>query len=281
MFGLNPTGVLRPDGSKIDMKDTSAAPTDAEGFARRGAVSLSNGKPDGAITDFDKAVEMAPKDARFVRMRAAAHLANRQPLLAASDLDKAILLDPADIEAHGMRAGMRLVGRDPAGAGDDLRALDTMLPPTAAQRLSVARMADAAELPELALANYDKWLTSHKDDAARPVALNARCWLRGRLNRDLDGALDDCNAAVRLRPGTSAYLDSRAFIRFRQGNLPAALSDYDAAIKANPKAGWSLYARGLVKAKMGDTAGAKADRDAALAISPAFSEQSRKYGLET
>jgi predicted aspartyl protease/Flp pilus assembly protein TadD len=281
MFGLNPTGVLRPDGSKIDMKDTSAAPTDAEGFARRGAVSLSNGKPDGAITDFDKAVEMAPKDARYVRMRAAAHLANRQPLLAASDLDKAILLDPADIEAHGMRAGMRLVGRDPAGAGDDLRALDTMLPPTAAQRLSVARMADAAELPELALANYDKWLTSHKDDAARPVALNARCWLRGRLNRDLDGALDDCNAAVRLRPGTSAYLDSRAFIRFRQGNLPAALSDYDAAIKANPKAGWSLYARGLVKAKMGDTAGAKADRDAALAISPAFSEQSRKYGLET
>jgi predicted aspartyl protease/tetratricopeptide (TPR) repeat protein len=281
MFGLNPTGVVRADGTKIEMKDTSAAPTDAEGFARRGSVLLSNGKPDEAITDFDKAVEMAPKEARYVRMRATAHLANRQPLLAASDLDKAILLDPADIEAHGMRAGMRLVSRDPAGAGEDLRVLDTRLAPTAAQRLAVARMADAADMPDLALANYDKWLTSHKEDATRPVALNARCWLRGRLNRDLDGALDDCNAALRARPNTPAFLDSRGLVRFRQGNLAAALSDYDATLKIEPKLGWTLYARGLVKAKMGDTAGAKADRDAALAIDPKLGERSRKFGLES
>jgi tetratricopeptide (TPR) repeat protein/predicted aspartyl protease len=281
MFGLTPTGAVMADGTKITLKDTSAAPTDAAGYARRGAVSLSNNKPDAAIADFDTAVEMAPKDATYLRMRATARLRNRQPLLAAGDLDKAIALDPADIEAHGMRAAMRLAARDPAGAGEDLRALDTALPPAAAQRLAVARMADAADLPELALTNYDTWLTSHKDDAARPVALNARCWLRGRLNRDLDAALSDCNAAIRARPNTAAYLDSRALIRLRRGDLPAALSDYDAALKANPKAGWSLYARGLVKAKTGDAAGAKADRDAALAIDPQLPARARKFGLES
>jgi predicted aspartyl protease/tetratricopeptide (TPR) repeat protein len=280
MFGLTPTGAIMADGTKITLKDESAAPTDAAGYARRGSVSLSNHKPDAAIADFDKAIELAPKDASYLRLRAAARLANRQPLLAAGDLDKALALDPADIEAHGLRAAMRLSARDPAGASEDLRALDAALPPAAAQRLAVARMADAADLPELALANYDKWLASHKEDATRPVALNARCWLRGRLNRDLAAALDDCNAAVHARPNTAAYLDSRALIRFRQGDLAKALSDYDAALKVEPKAGWLLYARGLVKAKMGDTAGAKADRDAALALDARLPDRAKKFGLE-
>lgn len=281
MFGITPTGAVAADGTKIDLKDNSAAPTDAEGYARRGAVSLSNHRPDDAIADFDKAIELAPKDARYVRMRAGARLAKAQPLLAASDLDKALTLDPNDVDAHGTRAAMRLGARDPAGAGEDLRALDKLLPPTAAQRLLLAQMADAADLPDLALANFSAWIDSHKEDASRPTALNGRCWMRGRLNRDLDGALADCNEALRLRPGISAILDSRALIRFRKGDLEAALKDYDAAIKADPKAAWSLYARGLTKAKMGDAAGAKADRDAALAINPTLAERAKKFGLES
>jgi tetratricopeptide (TPR) repeat protein len=281
MFGLTPKGAMTPEGTKLDLRDNSATPADAEGFSRRGAIASSNGKPEQAIADFDKAVEMAPKEVRYLRLRAAARMANRQPLLAAGDLDKAIALDPEDAEARAMRAGMRMGARDPAGAAEDMRVLYTSLSPTASQRLMLARMADAAEQTDLALANYEKWLTSHPEDAQRPVALNARCWLRGRLNRDLAAALADCNAAVKLRPNTAAYLDSRALIRLRQGDLKAALSDYDAAIKIEPKAAWSLYARGLVKAKMGDVAGAKADRDAALAVDVRLIERARKFGLES
>ncbi|QJU60575.1 hypothetical protein HL653_10125 [Sphingomonas sp. AP4-R1] len=280
LFGLNPKGVVTTDGATVDLKDTSAAPTDAEGFARRGSVSLSNQKPDDAIADYNEAIRLAPEEARYYRLRATTRLTKGQPLLASADLDMAIQLDPKDTEAHGIRAALRLGAHDPAGAGEDIKAIDALLPPGAARRLRLAQMADAADLPDLALANYGAWLDSHKEDAARPGALNGRCWLRGRLDRELDGALDDCNAALRMRPGSPAYLDSRAMIRLRQGNWDAALSDYDAAIKANPKAGWSLYARGLVKAKMGDAAGAKADRDAALAIDPKLGERAKRFGLD-
>lgn len=280
LFGLNPKGAVTTDGAKVDMKDTSTAPADAEGFARRGSVSLSNQKPDDAVADYNEAIRMAPKEGRYYRLRATARLTKGQPLLASADLDMAIQLDPKDTEARGIRAALRLGAHDPAGAADDIREIDTLLPPTASRRLRLAQMAENADLPDLALANFSAWLDSHKEDAARPTALNARCWLRGRLNRELDEALDDCNAALRARPGNPAYLDSRALIRLRQGNWGAALSDYDAAIKANPKGGWSLYARGLVKAKMGDAAGARADRDAALAIDPKLTERAKRFGLE-
>jgi tetratricopeptide (TPR) repeat protein/predicted aspartyl protease len=281
LFGITPTGAVAADGTKIDLKDGASAPADAEGYARRGGVSFSNRKPDDAIADFDKAIELAPKDARYLTMRAGARLAKGQLLLAAGDLDKAVTLDPKSADARMMRAAMRLGAHDPQGASEDIKALDTLLPPTAAQRLILAQMADAADLPEMALADFSAWIDSHKEDAGRPSALNGRCWLRGRLNRELDAALTDCNEALHLRPGTSAILDSRALVRFRKGDFAAALTDYDAAIKADPKAGWSLYARGLTKAKLGDAAGAKADREAALAINPGLPERSRKYGLES
>jgi tetratricopeptide (TPR) repeat protein/predicted aspartyl protease len=280
MFGLNPKGARRADGTALDLTDKAADPTDAEGFGRRGAVFASNNRFDQAIADFDKAVTLAPRESRYLRQRAMARLANRQPLLGLADLDKAIALDPADVEARLVRAGMKLGARDPAGAIEDLNALDKALPPPSDKRLQLAAMFDAAGDYAPAIANYDAWLKSHKEDSSRPSALNGRCWTRGQAGRELDLALDDCNAALRLQAGNASYLDSRALVRLRRGELPQALADYDAAIKGRPDSSWSLYGRSLVRRKLGDTAGAEADRTAALKIDPKLPEKGRKLGLE-
>ncbi|MGI4876146.1 MAG: retroviral-like aspartic protease family protein [Janthinobacterium lividum] len=281
VFGLTPTRAVSSDGTPLDLTDKAAEPTTAEAYSRRGAVQASNGKLDAALADFDKAVALAPNEASYLRLRANARLANRQPLLAATDLDKAIALDPVDPEARLMRAGLRLGAHDPAGASEDLHVADKALPPSSERRLQLGSMFTAADDYQAALPNFDAWLKAHPEDAARPNAFNGRCWARALLNRDLDRALDDCNAAVRLRPGNYAYLDSRGLVRLRRKEFAQALKDYDAAIGLAPSSAWSLYARSVVRKQVGDLAGATADRAAAIAIQPAVVERGRKLGFES
>lgn len=280
VFGVTSAGASDGEGKPLDLTDRSTEPSDAEGFSRRGAASASIRQFDAAIADFDRAIALVPNQARYLRQRAAARLANRQPLLAAADLDKALTIDPSDVDARQMRAAWRLAAHDPNGAREDLGALDKELPPSSGQRLQLAAMADGAELPELALVNYDAWLKAHPQDAERPTALNMRCWVRAELNRELNRALDDCNAALRARPSSAAYLDSRALVRLRQGDLARALADYDAALRLQPRNAWTLYMRGVVKRRSGDASGAEADRRAALALAPRVFERAAKLGLD-
>jgi tetratricopeptide (TPR) repeat protein/predicted aspartyl protease len=280
VFGITSTGANDDKGKALDLTDRTATPTDAEGLSRRGAAFASSGNLEAAIADFDRAIALAPNQARYLRQRAAARMSNRQPLLAAGDLDKALAIDPNDIDSRLMRARMRLAARDPDGAGEDIRLLDTELSPSAGERLQLAAMAEGAGLLDLAVANRDAWLKAHPEDALRPTALNGQCWSLAQLNRDLNKALDDCNAALRARPNTAAYLDSRGLVRLRLGDLRGALADYNAALTAQPGNAWTLYMRALVKLKTGDSTGAEADRRAALAIAPHVGDRAVKLGLD-
>jgi tetratricopeptide (TPR) repeat protein/predicted aspartyl protease len=280
MFGITPKGAVDRAGNAVDLTDKTAEPTDASGYARRGAVLASSGKFDAAIADFDKAIALAPSDADYLLQRARARLSNRQLLLGAADLDKSIALDPKDAEARLTRAQLRRGTRDPAGALDDLKAADENLASSAQLRLRLAGLYSALDAPEQALTNYDLWLKSHPEDVGRAEALNGRCWARGLLNRELDKALSDCEAALRLRPGSAAFLDSRALVRLRRGELEKALADYDATVKASPREAWSLYARGLVARRLGKVAEADADKAKALEINPNIAARIKRYHIE-
>ena len=280
LFGLNPKGAVDGSGAALDLADKAAEPADAAGYSRRGAVLAAARRFDAAIADFDKAAQMAPGEAQYVLQRAAAHLANRQPLLAATDLDIAIGLAPANAEARLLRAQLRLAAHYLAAALADLEAADRALAPSADARLRLAGLYEAADAYDAALAGYDQWLRSHPEDHDRAVAFAGRCSTRALLGRELDKALADCDAALRLRPGEAAYLDGRALVRFRRGELARSLADYDAAVAAQPRNAWSLYLRNLAERRAGKTAQADADRAAALAIDPQVEEHARRYQLE-
>lgn len=279
VFGITSAGASDGEGKPLDFTDRTAEPTTADGFSRRGAAHISEGNFTAAIADFDRAIALAPQQASYLRQRAIARLANHQPLLAASDLDKALTIDPSDTDARQMRVGLRLAANDPDGAATDIRVLDKELPQSSGQRLQLASMASAAGLLDVALTNEDAWLKAHAEDASRPTALNGRCWVLAQLNRDLKDALNDCNAALRARPGFANYLDSRGLVRLRQGDLGGTLADYDAALRVQPRNPWTLYMRGVVKRRIGDASGAEADRKAALAIAPRVGERAAKLGL--
>jgi len=280
VFGLSPKGARSVDGKPLDLTDKAADPTTAEEYSRRGATYASNHKLTEALADFDKAIALSPKESRYFYQRAEVRFANGDRAGSLADLDRAISLSPDYADARLQRAQFRLRGGNEAGALEDVKAADSALAPSSDKRLAVASLYDRLGAPDAALPSFDSWLKSHPEDSSRGIALNGRCWVRGLLNRDLDKALDDCNAALRALPRDASILDSRALIRVRRGEWKQALADYNAALAINPRSAWSLYMRGLIEAKSGQDAQAKADRAAAIAIDPKVADRAKKYGLE-
>ncbi|RDE06984.1 aspartyl protease family protein [Sphingomonas aracearum] len=280
VFGLSPRGAVDTAGKRLDLTSTEPEPTTAEAFARRGAVLASNRRFDAALADFDKACELAPNEPRFFYQRAMAQLATRQPRRALADLDRVLKLDPTHVDARMMRASGRAAAKDEKGAIEDMAAADAALAPSSDKRLGVAAFWNGHGAPEKALANYDLWFRDHARDSSRAGAFNGRCWARAQLGRELDKALDDCNAAIRLRGQDGSYFDSRALVKLRSGDTAGALADYDMALKLSPKNAGSLYGRSLARRKLGRMQEADADRTAALALNADIAERAKKIGLE-
>ncbi len=257
-----------------------AAPTDAAGFANRGAMYQTQRDLPHAIDDFSRAIELAPKEASYAYRRAVAYLQTGRPALAVQDLDTALTLAPGDPRARLLRAQVALRAGRQAAALADLDVLAAALPRTDMARLEVGQLYASADALPRAIAQYDLWLDTHPADSRRGSAFNARCWARGLAGQDLASARADCNAAVKAVPGNASYLDSRGLVALRLGDLDAAIADYDAALAINARSVWSLYGRGLAERRKGLTDKADQDMAAALAIEPGVAARAKRYGLE-
>ena len=128
-----------------------------------------------------------------------------------------------------------------------------------------------------AIQDYDAALKLKPDDAE---LLNSRCFTRGVANRTLDLALTDCNAAIDQKPHNAAYLDSRGFVYFRMGALDKAVSDFNAALEVAPDQAPTLYVRGLIERRRGDAAHGDADVAAAKALDPTVVSTYAGYGVK-
>jgi tetratricopeptide (TPR) repeat protein len=130
-----------------------------------------------------------------------------------------------------------------------------------------------------AIHQYELWINAHQGDAALAGVLNARCWVQAEANQNLDRALSDCNAALRLQPKRAAFLDSRGLVRLRRGEFDRSISDYDAALALEPRLPSSLFGRGVAKLRKGLHAEGSADLAAATAIQPSITERFAHFGV--
>ena len=137
----------------------------------------------------------------------------------------------------------------------------------------------APTVPKQAIAQYSLWIATHPQDGHLAAALNGRCWSRTLTGRDLDKALADCNAAVKIYPKSPVMLDSRGLVRLRLGDFDKAIADYDASLNLRPKSAWSLYGRGLAELRKGVKAQGDADLAAATALQPGVADRAKKYGI--
>jgi hypothetical protein len=114
-----------------------------------------------------------------------------------------------------------------------------------------------------ALAMLDETLAVTPNNAA---ILNSRCFERGLAKINLEGALQDCESALKTKPNAANIIDSKGLVLYQLGRYPQALEIYNQALAIAPKQAASLYMRGMTKQKLGDSAGGAADIAAAKAV---------------
>jgi predicted aspartyl protease/tetratricopeptide (TPR) repeat protein len=257
----------------------AAQPVDAAGYARRGAAYAARGDNVRALADLDRACEMEPQVAEHFLRRGLVHEALKQWPQARQDFDAALRLDPAETEARVRRAWLRTGSRERDAALDDLQALDKALAPQAPERRDMARMYSRLGLQDRALAQWNLWIPAHPSDQAIADPLNSRCWARALVGVDLDKAVNDCAGALERQPDNADFLDSRAWLRLRRGELRDALADFDRALKIKGESAWSLYGRGIVRTRLGDAEKGRADIEAARKLRPEIDSETGRYGL--
>ncbi|HYK25116.1 MAG TPA: tetratricopeptide repeat protein, partial [Steroidobacteraceae bacterium] len=211
--------------------------------------------------------------------RGQVRLAVAQPRLALEDFNQALRLNPDDPAVLVSRAGLRLRVRDRPGAIADIEAAERLSPKRGEIRFALANLYMSAGLYAPAVAQYDLWMGGHAEDSRRPDALNGRCRARALASQDLRDALSDCNAALRMRPDTAAFLDSRGLVELRLGNLDRSIGDYDAALRLQPKNAWILYSRGVAELRKGSKAQGRADIAAAVDLQPDIVDLGRARGV--
>jgi tetratricopeptide (TPR) repeat protein/predicted aspartyl protease len=279
----------KPTGRSENGKATAAAPAiplgdepaDAAGYAQRGRMRAARGDLNGGIEDLNKAIARDGRNATDLMDRGQMLVAAGRLKEARADLDRVIGLRPGDAEPYLARASLRLAvdRKDASGVADDLQAAAERAPEASNHQLTIADLYATIDNHAQAIPHLDLWITHHPDDRRRGSALNSRCWSRALSGRDLDLALNDCNAALRFNPGNAAFLDSRGLVRLRRGEFARAVADYDAALAKNPKMDWSLYGRGLAKIKLGQKNGGEADIKAATSENADIADIARRYGV--
>lgn len=277
--GDSPPADGTTDAAGTEGSATSEQPTDAAGFARRGAAFAARNNYKQAIADFTRACEMDPSQPQYFYERGVARLSNHMPTLAMLDFNETLKLRPEHVAARVARAELRIAARDRDGAIADLDAADRGAAKEADIRLQVGNSYAHSGALEPAINQFTLWLDTHERDGRKADVLSGRCRARALLDVELEKALDDCNAALQLRPNTPHFLESRGLVRLRLGDFERSIADYDLVIKEQPKNAWALYGRGLGKIHKGDAAAGQADLAAATGLQPRIADEAKRFGL--
>ncbi|WP_161974697.1 pepsin/retropepsin-like aspartic protease family protein [Piscinibacter terrae] len=254
-------------------------PKDAAGYARRGAAFAARKALAPALADLDRACELAPDVADYFLRRAEVHIALKQSSEALRDVNTALRLDPTHAQARLLRAGYRANTDDRDGALDDLQALDKAVAPQDHVRRDMGRLYRILDRQDLAVLQWNHWIAAHRNQVDLHEVLNERCWAKALLGIELDQALKDCDEALERKPQTAAYLDSRAWVHLRRGELRDALSDFDRSLRIRPKQAWTLYGRGIVRIRLGQAEEGRIDLDSARALLPSIDAATARHGV--
>jgi tetratricopeptide (TPR) repeat protein len=254
-------------------------PTDAAGFARRGAAFAARFDYPHAVEDFTRAHELEPTEPSHLYDRGRARMAAGQTVLAMSDFDEALKLKPDNVAVLIARARVHAGSGDKTQARADLDAAARFAGADSVMSLTVAGAYLANGLFENAVTQFDGWIAANPRSDRAPDALNARCFARAVLKTDLDKALADCEAALRLKPGQASTLDSRGLVHLQRGEFDVAITDYDASLRARPQAAITLYGRGVARLRKGLKDAGDADIQAAIKIRPQVAAEAKLIGL--
>jgi tetratricopeptide (TPR) repeat protein len=232
----------------------AAAPDNEDVRKARAEFRRAFGESALAMADYDALLKQKPR-VEYYLDRALLWPASEKAKRAA-DVEAALRLDPKSAEALRFSAALAIDESDFARAEKAIAALERVDPDSRSIHVLRLQLLEKQNRGRDALQVANSFVAKNPTDAG---ALNERCWLKATMNIEIETALADCDASLKLAPNSAATLDSRAFTQLRLGALDAAISDYDAALKLAPDLPASLFGRAIARARKGDDKGARAD----------------------
>ena len=174
---------------------------------------------------------------------------------AIEDYNLAIQLEPDYAEAYYDRAWAKKDSGDNQGAITDYNLAIQLQPDYANAYLG--RGIAKANLGDYqgAIADYDQAIELKPNYTE---AYKSRGRAKNNIE-DYQGAIADYDQAIKLKPGDSGVYNSRGIAKKILGDYQGAIADYDQVIKLKPSAAYAYYNRGNSKRDLGDTQGAIAD----------------------
>ena len=239
-------------------------PDYAEAYNNRGRAKTALGQYQQAIADYEMALQINPDYAEAYNNRGRAKTALGDYKGAISDYDTVLTLNPDYAEAYSNRAKAKIELGDYKGAVSDLDAALRLDPddPQAYSNRAKAKI----ELGDYkgAVSDLDAALRLDPDD---PQAYSNRAKAKIELG-DYKGAVSDLDAALRLDPDDPQAYSNRAKAKIELGDYKGAVSDLDAALRLDPDDPQAYSNRAKAKIELGDYKGAVSDLDAALRLDP-------------
>ncbi|GHV21006.1 hypothetical protein FACS189494_05750 [Spirochaetia bacterium] len=212
----------------------------SEGYFYRGLAYAGKGDMDKAIADYTVALRINPNLAEALNNRGNAHADSGDPDKAIADYTATLRINPNLAGTLYNRGGAYYNNGDPDRAIADW---------TAALRIN----------PNIAEALYNRGV-AYADSG------------------DPDKAIADWTAALRIDPNKDEALYNRGIAYYNKGDTDRAIADYTAALRINPDFDQALYNRGVTYANNGDLDKAIADWEAVLRINP--NQADAKQNLE-
>jgi tetratricopeptide (TPR) repeat protein len=202
----------------------------AEVYSNRGDAKIRKGDLDGAIADYNKAIELKPDLAVAYYNRGTAKRAKGDLDGAIADYNKGIELKPDLAVAYYIRGAAKEIKGDIDGA--------------------IADCNKAIQLkPDFAKAYFNRGLAK-------------------QAKGDLDGAIKDYNEAIQLKPDLAEAYGDRGAAKGAKGDLDGAIADCNKAIQLKPDFAEAYFNRGLAKKAKGDIDGANSDHAKAIELKP-------------
>ena len=255
-FGVNKPAVALPYFDQaLALKESVSA------RANRAEVRVLLGDMEGALADYDKALELGGESAQLLSNRAIVLQKAGRHEAARADVDRAMVLDTTAWRAVQTSGELYLAA---GKLQDAIREYDRALKLRPDYSLALSGRARARMLSgdmDGALEDADRALQLEDSAALRET----RATVRSRLG-DHQGALDDYQREDALDPGNPATHHNMALELEALGRMEEAMREYNRALELKPTQVDSLLNRGVVRAQNGQTAEALADFDAVLAI---------------
>ena len=254
-----------------------AAPTTAAGYVAQGLAFRAQDQAKDAMDAFDQALVLDPKSAgalggRAVMMAAAPGMADKTN----TDADAALKIDPNQESAIVAKA---LLAETDRRWPDELGFLNRALKIDPHDGVALAARAGVELQTNLSAPARVDLAEARRFGAGSPYTLNLVCYEAAMRGFELDQALIDCDAAVKLAPKAADILDSRGFVLLRLKRDDEAIAQYDTVLTLEPFTAESLLGRSLAERRRGRAADADRDLQGALAADPKVSDEFKRYGV--